>query len=220
MDPSPSGPRGRVEPAPLKRGPGVLARPWFWLLVIGGLWAVPLVKSLTAELPPPLPGIDEAPLELALPADDGRAVTLTDLAGHLVVLRAFPLADEGRVDQELGRLHELRGRLRGLGSAVVFVLVTSGASRAELVALLDERNARKPTQLFLHDESGAAWERLLAAARVDDVVPPPDALLLDRHARVRGVYGADRRAVDRLVREAGQLANWPGSDPSPTAPSR
>ena len=39
--------------------------------------------------------------------------------------------------------------------------------------------------------------------------------LLDRHARLRGVYGDGPDEADRFARESGMLANWVGSDPEP-----
>ncbi len=121
--------------------------------------------------------------------------------------------------------------LRGLGSAVVFVSLAHGADAAALSALLDDWSARKPVNVFLLDDQRIVLEQLRAAAGSASA----DFLLYDTHGRLRGLYGIaeatrsiDSRAaaevtawddrnqaeIDRLVRDAGQLANWAASDPA------
>ena len=72
----------------------ILARPWFWVIAVGGLWLIPLIKALGAELPDPLPGMDTAPIELVGLTAEGDEVQLSDLAGYLVLARSLSLADE------------------------------------------------------------------------------------------------------------------------------
>jgi hypothetical protein len=210
-------------------GPAVFARPWFWVLFVGVLFSVPLIKGLGAELPDPLPGMDRAPSEFELSDESGQLVHLSDLAGYLVIATELPLASGSAREYTMKSIRALRRRLRGLGSAVVFVVLCHGGGPDDLSALLDEWTARKPVNVFLLDTDREAMLDL----RSEGGSASADWFLLDRHGRLRGAYGVpmldqpnDERAqaqrlvaveaeTDRLVMDAGQLANWAGSDTPP-----
>jgi hypothetical protein len=166
------------------------------------------VKALTARLPPPLPGGDSEPLAFELPDETGASVSLERLAGHLVIVSSLPLANATASADTLSGLFRLRKHLRGLDKSVAFVLLCRGSDAAALSALLDQRKARKPLNLFLLDAGGEEFARLCRQAGS----PAAEWLLLDRHARVRGVYGGDSAALEKLVLETGLLANWAGQD--------
>jgi hypothetical protein len=218
--------------APAPRGPSFFARPWFWLLFVGTLFSIPLIKGLGAEFPEPLPGLDRAPSQFALLSEDGTTVQLSDLAGYLVVATELPLANGVARQDAMTRMRALRKRLRGLGSSVVFVMLCHGAGAPELTALLDEWSARKPVNVFLLDSDRDA----MADLRHEGGSESAEWFLLDRHGRIRGVYGvpaaadpSDERAhtqrlvaleaeMDRLIIDAGQLANWADSDTPPGPP--
>jgi hypothetical protein len=222
-----------IQPAVLPPRPlPILTRPWFWIVLMALLCSVPLIKSLGAELPEPLPGWETLPLDLALDDVDGRPFDLADLAGHLVVIAELPLANGEVRDWTFSALRRLRKRMRGLGSAVVYVALGHGADRQSLATLVDERTARKPVNVFLFDPDHREMDRL----RADVGGQSADFLLLDRHGRARGLYATPRvepgmsdeqlsaarsdldRVFDALVADAGQLANWARSDPEPGQP--
>ena len=206
----------------------VLTRPWFWVLLVGALFGIPLIKGLGAKPPDPLPGMDREPSTFELPDEHGRRVALADLAGQIVLLGELPLANAAQSELAMRALGTLRMRLRGLGSAVVFVSLAHGGDAATLSALLDAWTARKPVNVFLLDEGRKVLERL----RTEAGSPSADFLLYDTHGRLRGLYGlggreapssdaggaawdaAHQAEIDRLVQQTGQLANWAGSDPA------
>ena len=190
---------------------------WFWALLLAFMWSVPLVKSLSSELPPPLAGYDREPLQLSLRTEADEDVSLRDLGGYLLLVGELRLSDAEQASKAVDRLNEIRDRLRGLGSAVVHLLLVEGGGRGELAALVEERKIRKPQHVFLFDEGGAAWRELVGA---EGSGPDAAYLLLDRHGRLRGAYPDVPEEIDRMVREAGQLANWPGQDPPPGEPVR
>ena len=204
-------PASRSETRPADGRGGITGRPWVWLLLVGTLFSLPLIKSGTNELPPVPPGIDGESLEFHLPDETGTEIALADLAGHLLVITDLPLANGTATEATFEGIIALRKRLRGLGSAVVYVVLCHGGSAAELSALLDEKRARKPVNLFLLDEGRgtAAWLRRTAGSE------SAAFFLLDTHRRLRGVYPGTQRGVDELVHLAGMLANWPEADPAP-----
>ena len=215
-------------------GPAFLAKPWFWALFVGVLFCVPLIKGLGAELPEALPGLDRLPSEFELADENGELVSLADLQGYLVVATEMPLASGSGREHTMRTLRSLRRRLRGLGSAVVFVSLCHGGEARDLTALLDKWTARKPVNVFLLDPERQTTADLRHEAGSESA----DWFLLDRHGRLRGAYGVapvnqpqnmDAQAeaqrlvavdaeMDRLVWQAGQLANWAGSDTAPGGP--
>jgi len=193
----------------------LVAKPWFWIVVIGGLWMLPLVKSLGAKLPDPLPGEDAAPVTFAAVDEDGDRVALADLAGYLVLACHVSAADETESSRMLGLFQEVRSRLRGLGSSVVYLVLLSDGEPADLTAILDHGSRRRPSHVALLDADGSAAAALARAAADLGSAETPGFFLLDTHGRLRGAYTAEERALDRLVTEAGQLANWRAQDPDP-----
>jgi hypothetical protein len=186
----------------------VLQRWWFWVGIIGLLWLFPLWKSLSARLPARLPGEDGPALDVALTDELERPFHLADLRGRCVIVTALPLAEANARDTTWERLVALRKHLRGLDQALVYAILAQGGSAADLKGWLDEHRAPRPELHFGLDDGGAEMKRLCATAGA----PSAEFLLLDRHGRSRGVYGGDQADLDRLITEAGQLANWPGQD--------
>ncbi len=206
MDPSqaagePAAPR---PPALLR----ALTSPWSWVLVVAIGFAIPLLKALHAELPPKLPGADRPAQECTLPDDTGAPRALSELRGHLVIVSPLPMANAVERDATFDGLRRLRKRLRGLGTEVAFYTLASGDDARALGALLDAKIARRPTELYVLDAGGEEFARL---ARVSGSASA-SFLLLDRHGRTRGAYGESQEALDRLVEQSGQLANWADED--------
>lgn len=182
---------------------------WFWALFIGTLFSLPLLKSGSKQLPDPLPGMDGAPIDFALPNETGEPFEFSFVRGHLAVITELPLAEERAMDEAFDGIRALRKRMRGLGSAVVYIVLCHGGERATLTALLDERRARKPVNIFLLDDerTTAAWLRREAGSELAQF------FLTDTHGRIRRAYPGSEAGIDKLVSDAGMLANWPESDP-------
>lgn len=211
---SDASPRGGA-PAATKGPLSFVARPWFWIVAIGALWLLPLLKSLGAEPFDPLPGMEGAPVVLAGQAENGEQVALADLTGYLVLTTSISLADGEATNLALSDLRKLRKRMRGLGSAVVYLVLVQDADLAEIGPLLDANGPRKPAEAFLLDAQGHALEALREASGPMRSAEEgaPVYFLIDTRGRMRGAYGSGPVAFDRLVMNTGQLANWRAQDP-------
>ncbi|MHC5212196.1 MAG: hypothetical protein ACYTG2_15875 [Planctomycetota bacterium] len=208
MDRPTEGPAsGDTGPAP-RRPAGLLVRPWFWVAIVALGFAIPLLKSIGRELPPPLPGQDGPALVLSLHDESGALRQLDELRGRIVIVTALSLANATEREATFDSLRVLQKRLRGLTPVLGWAVLCPGGSAAELAALLDAKKARRPYHLYLLDEGGAGMDRLCA----ESGSPSARLLLLDRHGRARGTYGDGEDEIDRLVAHAGELANWPGQD--------
>lgn len=189
----------------------MLQRWWFWAALIAALWSFPLIKSFTAPLPPRLPGEDGPSLSASLPDERGGTTDLSLLRNRVLVVTPLPLAEARARDLTWEELVKLRKRLRGLDKALEYVVLAQGGAADDLKAWLDEHRAPRPELHFAMDADGATWRRLASQADA----PSAEFLLLDRHGRVRGAYGAEPAEIDRLVEHAGQLSNWIGEDKAP-----
>jgi hypothetical protein len=195
--------------APARGAPlPLLQRWWFWVALVGALWTFPLWKSLTAELPPRLPGEDGPSLDLSLPDERGGTLSLSDLRGRLLLVSALPLAEARARDEAWLRLTRLRKRLRSLDPELDLVVLAQGGDASDLVPWLLSLHGPRPGLHFGLDTDGAQMRRLCGQAGA----PSAEFVLLDRHGRVRGAYGGEPPELDRLAEQAGQLANWRGQD--------
>lgn len=205
-------PSASNNPAETARPLAVITRPWFWFLFIGTLWGVPLVRALSAELPEPVPGHEGPSLEADFLDEYDRRVSYADLGGHLVIVSQLPMGEDAARTRAFTNFIALRKRLRGLSPVVLFAQLADREEGPELTAFLDSRRgSRKPSTIFARDGGGQAFEALKALGKD----PLANYFLLDRHARLRGVYRHDAEGIERLVVECGQLANWIGADPVP-----
>lgn len=194
----------------------LLMRPWFWCLFIGALWGLPLMRALSADLPDPVPGYEGPSVTGEFVDEFGQSVSFTGLHGHLVIVGELPMAEEQSRDSAFQELRVLRKRVRGLSPVVTFAVLVQALESEALSVYLDEKRARKPSNVFLLDGDGAGFEAMV------DRGGDPEArfFLLDRHGRMRGAYRVDTPGMDRLAVDAGILANWLGSDPPPGEPIR
>jgi hypothetical protein len=125
----------------------------------------------------------------------------------VLIVTPLPLAESRARDLTWEELVKLRKRLRGLDKALEYVVLGQGGNADDLRTWLEEHRAPRPELHFGLDD-GSTWRRL--AAQGD--APGAEFLLLDRHGRIRGAYGAEPAEIERLVEHAGQLCNWVGQD--------
>jgi hypothetical protein len=186
----------------------------FWIVLVTLSFSIPLIKSLSKELPPVPPGIERPSIAFVLPDEYGADVDATMLRGHILVVTELPLANEPERERVFDGIRTVRRRLRNMGQVVVYVVLCHGGSTTELSALLDRKTARKPVNVYLLDEGHEEMDLL----RQQGGSRSATFLAVDRHGRIRGAFGDDEAGVDALVQLVGLLGNWPGADPAPETP--
>lgn len=187
----------------------LFTRPWFWVLSLGALWSLPLIKSLSVDFPEPVPGFERPAEHFDLLEEGGRRVRCADLAGQILIVEALDFGSFEAAEADLVDFRVRKKRWRGLGSLVTYVLLVQGGEHDALSDFLTRKTARKPNNLFLRDEQGALLSELRRAAGRPDA----QSIVLDRHGRLRGAYGATEAEGDRMARDLASLANWEASDP-------
>lgn len=187
----------------------LVARPWFWILLLCCFWFPPLLKSLSLDFPEPVPGADRRAEVFELEEEKGERVSCEDLRGHLKVVQVLDLGSPQSAEQGFAAFRERKKRLRGLGSLVAHLVLVENSDSGSLSSFLDEKTARKPSNLFLIDDGGQVMAELRESAGKPDAV----AIVLDRHGRLRGAYGSAEAEGNRFAQDLASLANWVGSDP-------
>jgi hypothetical protein len=215
--PTPTGPEGPVGVGRSRRRGAArwLTHPLAWLALIGTLWGLPLLKSLRATYPEPPPGHERTPESFVLTDSEGRELRRADLEGFLLVVQPLDLREAEEAQAAFERFRARKKRLRGLSSLVHHVLLVDGASPETLGTFLDERTARKPSNLFLLDPGGEVW-----AALAGEAAPGATHLVLDRRGRLRGGFDDSAGGEADLNRLLTLLANWEGCDPPVGEPVR
>jgi hypothetical protein len=174
----------------------LIGRPWFWAVVVGALFAGPLLRGLTqGGAPPPPPVLGTFP-PFALVADDGRRFAASDLRGRPFIADLL-CGKCAAASDRAGAMRTLQHRTRNLGDVLW------------MVSFSDDLDA---PALRLFRQSHAAGQRWALLSGV-----PPDAaplfagedtlLLVDGQRRIRGRYEAAKAGeIDRLLIDATMIA--------------
>jgi len=201
--------RTLTPPRPAGEASRFVATPWFWAVLLGLAFLMPIFKALRAELPDAPPYLSE-PLELALRDAEGEPFALSDLRGRLVIATGVPLASETAAHDAIDELVSLQKRLKGVVDVMAYLMLAHGGGTDALGELLDSRTLRKPGNVPAWDAGREALTRL----REEAGSRTADFLLIDRHGRLRGAFAADDASIDALVLQTGLLANWTAADPA------
>src|SRR5581483_7456990 len=174
----------------------LIGRPWFWAVVVGALFAAPLLRGLTQGAAPPPPPILGTFPWFDLRADDGSEFGAAGLRGRPFIADLL-CRDRAAANGRAGAMRNLQHRTRNLGDALRLVSFSDGLDLADLRGLR-ERHA-----------AGARWTLVSG-------VPPAAAplfsgentvVLVDGQRRIRGRYDAGRRdEIDRLLTDAALIA--------------
>jgi len=197
-------------PTPQRLAARATGSPWFWAVLTGALFALPLVRSLLRQLPSPPPVLGEFPA-FSLVDQEGREFTLAGERGRLLVAE-FASA-RGLAAGKRSPLEDLQKRVRETGDAVHLVTFLTGASPFT------------PAELARRSGAGA-WRWTLASGRAETMETlktlaagalriPADRLegkllLLDGAGRIRRVTGSSPAEIDPMMRDISLLANLEG----------
>jgi protein SCO1/2 len=189
-------------------------RPIFWVLLVGALFAWPVVRAYRAEaqLPPPRPVIG-AVGPFTLRDQYGEAFGTEELRGKVWVAQFFRAGTPERAT--FAKMAELQHRTRNLGEAFHLVSFTVDPEHDDRRALA--RTAGK------YRASRRAWSLLTGpfedvrqvlggdlAIDVGQVAPAifSKLALIDQRLRIRGFYDLEANdSVNPLLRDAGLLVN-------------
>lgn len=174
----------------------LIGRPWFWAVVVGTLFAGPLLRGLTqGGVPPPPPVLGTFP-PFALVADDGRRLAASDLRGRPFIADLLCGKCAG-ASGRAGAMRTLQHRTRNLGD-VLWLVSFSDDLDPEALRLLRESHA-----------AGQRWMLLsgVPAGTASLFSGENTVVLVDGQRRIRGRYEAAKaKEIDRLLTDAALIA--------------
>jgi protein SCO1/2 len=204
---------------------------WFWSLAVASLFALPLVRSIGRQLPPPPPVYADLP-DFRLVDQEGQAFGLPDLRGRVWVAN-FIFTSCGEVCPRLTqRMADLQSRLRNVGDAARLVSFTVDPVRDTPPVLREyaqRYHARQDFWKFLTGPLAEIEQTVVAGFKVAversevgdtgffDIVHGERFVLVDQEGRIRGYYSADDEGLQELLNQLGLLANLGPRASSPPA---
>jgi hypothetical protein len=156
----------------------LVGRWWFWVIVVGTLTALPLVRAFLRPMPK-MPPVLGAVQPFQLTRESGAPFSSTDL--HTKVWVAASFGDEGRTGMKA--MHELEKHMQKLAEAFELVSVAEpGTTPGTLAAWASEHKVNPRRWVALTGETQALRQSLGLASNADRLV------LVDVRGRIRGIW--------------------------------
>jgi protein SCO1/2 len=200
----------------------LVARPSFWLALLALPAAWPVIWSLKTPVPPKLPVLASIP-SFQLTDQAGRPFGTTELEGKAWVASFIFTRCATICPAITARMARIQDRTRNLGAAfhlVSFSVDPEYDTPERLQAYARAHRASPRLWTFLTGPEAQVKEAVVGGLKValgreqgDDgrfegIFHGSHLVLVDQRGRVRGYYDSeDVDAVDRVVRDAGLLAN-------------
>jgi protein SCO1/2 len=217
--------RAAVDPLLSRAGRRIAAlvgKPAFWVAFVLIGMALPIARTVAIELPPPLPVLGTLP-EFTFKNQYGEDYGTAQLKGRLWVANFIFTRCPTACPRFTKQMFTLQHRGRGLGQAFHLVSFSVDPEYDTPEVLLDfaQQNRVSPRAwTFLTGELGSIKDIVVNGLKVymenapgleDDlnaIMHGTHFVLVDDQMRIRGYYDSNEEdAVDRLLRDAGLLAN-------------
>ncbi len=191
----------------------LVGRPWFWVVMVGSLFALPLVRVFFRD-PPKLPPVRGTVPAFALTRESGLPFGTRELEGKVWVVSRFNLDD---ATPGMKTMHDLERHMRKLGDGFMLVSLAVDPARDTTAALAAYASGHKsnPRRWTLLTGPLDQLKQVRSALMVDPSRLATDPLVLvDAHLRIRGVYDAAsgtaadaKDTMDQLMYDAALLVN-------------
>ncbi|MEM7248664.1 MAG: SCO family protein [Acidobacteriota bacterium] len=227
-EPTVTTPEATEESAPKRSG--FWLSPAFWVLGIGLIFTLPMVRAITSDIPGPLPVLGEVP-EFQLIDQTGRPFGSEELRGRVWVGSLIFTRCPTICPALMGELYEIQHRSRGLGEAFKIVSITVDPEHDTpevLAASAAQYKASSRVWIFLTGEHDAIMKLAVEGLKMSmgaegdrsdpmNVFHSGSFVLVDQSGQIRGFYDPmEEGKLDDLLRDAGLLVN---RNPSLTTPA-
>lgn len=198
-----------------------VARPLFWVVVVALLSAVPVGIGLRRTLPPPLPVLGALPA-FSLADQDGKPFSLAAMRGSVWIADFVFTRCPGVCSTLSARMAKIQHRMRNMDRNVQLVSFSVDPdydTPARLSEYARRFHANPALWTFVTGPMDAVKSVVVNGFKIAmgrDDGKPDDFLsifhgehlvLVDRAGRIRGYYDATDESIDRLVHDAGFVAN-------------
>lgn len=201
---------------------GAVGRPLFWVVLVGTLFALPLVRALRRELPPAQPVLGEIPpftASIATGEKAGRKFDDAELLGRVWVAAFIDPADPA-CDRLAEQLFTVNRRAKNLGDAWRVVSFVPTGADPKLLAAFAERHHPNPWRWYFLGVPAPVETAVAGALHHSGAIAPLGTVgsgvvhashlvaLVDRNRRVRAFYDlSGKPGMDALLADMGLLAN-------------
>jgi protein SCO1/2 len=200
---------------------GLVGRPLFWAVFVALGLSLPIAKTLTIKLPPPLPVLGKVQ-DFSLTDQYGKPFASQQLEGKVWVANFIFTRCPSICPLFTQKMYEIQHRGRQLGEyfhLVSFTVDPEFDKPDVLLAYAKEHKASPRMWSFLTGERDALKKTIVDGLHVqmtkegtdDDLMSIGHGghfVLVDAKMQIRGYYdSSEPRTVDVLLRDAGLLAN-------------
>ena len=209
-------------PAPASRPARLAGRPLVWLVALGVLFAVPIVRSMTRRLTAAPPILGTLPA-FALTDQRGQPFGTRELAGKVWVADFIFTACQEACPLLSERMKEVGRRAHNLGPDFHLVSISVDPDRdtpQKLAAYAARYGANPVAWSFLTGPADAIESAVVGGFKVGmgkeklpgdgnfwQIFHGENLVLVDRQLRIRGYFQADPAGIDLLMAAAGRVAN-------------
>lgn len=203
----------------------LVGRPLFWILFIALGAAVPIVRTLLVQLPPPLPVLGTLPA-FTLTDQHGQPFGTAQLQGKVWIANFIFTRCPTVCPRFTEQMATLQHRGRNLGDALHLVSFSVDPTHDTPAVLLEyaQRHRASPRRwTFLTGNPDALQRTVVDGLKIslgrngpdgDDtlsIVHGTHFVLVDGQMRIRGYYdSSDDQATEALLRDVGLLINRGG----------
>jgi protein SCO1/2 len=200
----------------------LVARPLFWIALLALPAAWPLIWSLKTPVPPKLPVLATLP-SFSLTDQAGRPFGTSQLEGRAWVASFIFTRCTTICPAITSKMARIQDRTRNLGSSfhlVSFSVDPEHDTPAVLEVYARAHRASPRRWSFLTGPDERVKETVVAGLKIavgreksedgrfEGIFHGSHLVLIDQRGRVRGYYDSDDdQVIDRVVRDAGLLAN-------------
>lgn len=206
----------------------LIARPAFWVVLLGALFVLPVVRTFLRRLPPPPPVLSTLPA-FELTDQAGQPFGTRELTGKVWVADFIFTACATACPTLTQQMANIQQRAKQLGPDFHLVSFTVDPER-DTPPRLAEYAARFKADphkwSFLTGPLGKVEAAVIDGFKVGvdrhktaddfwDIVHGEHLVLVDRHLNIRGYYELSADGVDKLLAAVGRVVNEGPGDPPP-----
>jgi len=209
----------------------LIARPAFWVVLLGVLFVAPVVRTLLRRLPPPPPVLSTLPA-FEMTDQTGQPFGTRELAGKVWVADFIFTSCATACPTLTQQMANIQQRAKQLGPDFQLVSFTVDPER-DTPPRLAEYAARYKADphkwSFLTGPLPAVEAAVIEGFKIgvdrhksaDDfweIVHGEHLVLVDRHLNIRGYYDLSAQGIDRLLANLGRVVNEGPGDQPPVSP--
>ena len=206
----------------------LIARPAFWVVLLGALFILPVVRTFLRRLPPPPPVLSTLPA-FELTDQAGQPFGTRELTGKVWVADFIFTACATACPTLTQQMANIQQRAKQLGPDFHLVSFTVDPER-DTPPRLAEYAARfkadphkwsfltgplANVEAAVIDGFKVGVDRHKTADDFWDIVHGEHLVLVDRHLNIRGYYELSADGIDKLLAAVGRVVNeGPGGEPA------